>query len=75
MEPFFGHVQIYLLSIHQTNGEPFAPLSMQLVSVASDLDGESSGSIYGHPCATNALSVAAIPHVSLPKPRPICVGR
>lgn len=37
---------------------------MQLVSLGNELVGATSGSMFGHACATNAISVAAMAHVS-----------
>lgn len=57
----------YFISIHQSGSEPFGTLSMQLISASGAIEGATSGSMFGHACATNALSVGSISRVSVLK--------
>lgn len=63
-------VQINLISLHQTGGELSAPVEMHLLTWGNQFLGAvaASGSMYGHACAKTAISVAAIPHVSVLNP-------
>ena len=65
-------VQLYRISLHRFTGDTLDEIDMHLMSwgnqFSAPVTSAMSGSMFGQPCATNAFSVAAIPHVSLPKP-------
>lgn len=54
--------EIYSLAIIQYDS-PVEPIAMRMVALENRFsfpEGTSAGSMYGHPCATTAISVAAI---------------
>ena len=65
-------VQLHLISLHRFTDDTLDAIDMHLMSWDNQFSAPGtsamSGSMFGQPCATNAFSVAAIPHVSLPKP-------
>lgn len=62
-------MQINLISIHLTGDTSLDSFEIQLLSWGSQFFGTvaDAGSMYGHACARTAISVAAIPHVSVLK--------
>ena len=65
-------VQLYRISLHRFTGDTLDAIDMHLMSWGNQFSAPGtsamSGSMFGQACATNAFSVAAIPHVSLLKP-------
>ena len=63
-------VQLYRISLHRFTGDTLDEIDMHLMSwgnqFSAPVTSAMSGSMFGQACATNAFSVAAKPHVSLP---------
>jgi len=54
---------MYFISIHQI-GSALEAIDMHLVAWGNQLSNTADGSMFGHACATNAISVAAMFFVS-----------
>lgn len=57
------------MTVHQNVDPAVAPdVAMQMIGFGMSIPGAAGSSLYGHPCATKATSIAAIDWVSYSRP-------